>query len=315
MLKRERSTTYRLDPEVKRTGTEAKVEQKRITVPQIRAMKAHQRIGMLTAYDYPSAKVADGAGADILLVGDSLAMVVLGYPDTLSVTVDDMLHHTRAVARGTSRALVVGDMPYLSYHISLEESVRNAGEFIRAGAHAVKIEGGKPQRIKTIEAILAAEIPVMGHIGLTPQSVNALGGFKLQGKNSDDAKRLLDEAVALDKVGCFSIVLECVPAELAAMITDRVQAPTIGIGAGPNCDGQVLVLHDLLGMYDGHTPKFVRKYANIRESMQNAVAQYLDDVRNLRFPNAGSESFHMSSTDDLKRLYGEADAVPLPKVN
>jgi 3-methyl-2-oxobutanoate hydroxymethyltransferase len=290
-------------------------EQKRVTVPAVRAMKRTQRIGMLTAYDYPSAKVVDAAGADIILVGDSLGMVVLGYPDTLSVTVDDMLHHTRAVVRGTSHALVVGDMPYLSYHISNEESVRNAGEFIRAGAHAVKIEGGKPQRIKTIEAILAAEIPVMGHIGLTPQSVNALGGFKLQGKNADDAKRLLDEAIALDQIGCFSIVLECVPTELASMITDRISAPTIGIGAGPQCDGQVLVLHDLLGMYDGHSPKFVRKYANIRESMQTAIAQYLDDVRNSRFPNAGSESFHMTSTEDLKRLYGDSVVVPMPKVN
>src|SRR6202171_3646551 len=184
---------------------------KKGTVPSIRAMKGRSRIGMLTAYDYPSARIVDAAGSDIILVGDSLGMVVLGYPDTLSVTVGDMLHHTRAVVRGTQRALVVGDMPYLSYHISSEESVRNAGEFVRAGAQAVKIEGGKPQRIRTIEAILSAEIPVMGHIGLTPQSVNALGGFKLQGKGADDARRLVDEAVALDQAGCFSIVLECVP--------------------------------------------------------------------------------------------------------
>jgi 3-methyl-2-oxobutanoate hydroxymethyltransferase len=182
---------------------------KKTTVPSIRAMKGVKRIGMLTAYDFPSAKVVDAAGTDIILVGDSLGMVVLGYPDTLSVTVDEMLHHTRAVARGATRALIVGDMPYLSYHVSIEESVRNAGKFVRAGAHAVKIEGAKPQRIRTIEAILDAEIPVMGHIGLTPQSLNALGGFKLQGKNSDDARRLIDEAVALDRAGCFSIVLEC----------------------------------------------------------------------------------------------------------
>src|SRR4029077_2886450 len=183
--------------------------------------------------------------------------------DTLSVTVDDMIHHTRAVARGTQRALVVGDMPYLSYHISTEESVRNAGRFIQAGAHAIKIEGGKPQRIRTVEAILDAEIPVMGHIGLTPQSVNVVGGFKLQGKNADDAKRMIDEVVALDQAGCFSIVLECVPEELASLITDRVSIPTIGIGAGPSCDGQVLVFHDLLGLYDGHRPKFVRRYADV----------------------------------------------------
>jgi 3-methyl-2-oxobutanoate hydroxymethyltransferase len=278
---------------------------KRVTVPAVKAMKLKSRIGMLTAYDYPSAKVVDAAGADIILVGDSLGMVVLGYPDTLSVTVDEMVHHTRAVVRGTQHALVVGDMPYLSYHISIEESVRNAGKFVRAGAHAVKIEGGKPQRIRTIEAILDAEIPVMGHIGLTPQSVNALGGFKLQGKNSDDARRLLDEAVALDQAGCFAIVLECVPAELAAMITERVAAPTIGIGAGPACDGQVLVFHDLLGLYDGHTPKFVRRYANIADDMRAAVTKYLDDVREARFPDIASESFHMATDEDLKRLYGD----------
>jgi len=240
-------------------------EQKRVTVPAVKAMKRVQRIGMLTAYDYPTAKIADAAGTDIILVGDSLGMVVLGYPDTLSVTVDEMVHHTRAVARGTQHALVVGDMPYLSYHISTEESVRNAGAFIRAGAQAVKIEGAKAQRIKTIEAILDAEIPVMGHIGLTPQSVNVIGGFKLQGKNADDARRLMDEAVALDRAGCCAIVLECVPEELASLITDRISIPTIGIGAGPACDGQVLVFYDLLGLYDGHTPNFVRRYANIGE--------------------------------------------------
>ena len=291
------------------------MEQKRVTVPAIKAMKRVQRIGMLTAYDYPGAKVADAAGTDILLVGDSLGMVVLGYPDTLSVTVDDMIHHTRAVARGTQRALVVGDMPYLSYHVSIEESVRNAGAFIRAGAHAVKIEGGKAARIKTIEAILNAEIPVMGHIGLTPQSVNVVGGFRLQGKNADDARRLLDEAVALDQAGCFSIVLECVPEELAALITDRISIPTIGIGAGPSCDGQVLVFHDLLGMYDGHTPKFVRRYANIGDEMRKAIARYLEDVRGGRFPDATTESFHMSGTEELKKLYGDSVVVPMPKVN
>ena len=290
-------------------------EQKRVTVPAVKAMKRVQRIGMLTAYDYPTAKIADAAGTDIILVGDSLGMVVLGYPDTLSVTVDEMVHHTRAVARGTQHALVVGDMPYLSYHISTEESVRNAGAFIRAGAQAVKIEGAKAQRIKTIEAILDAEIPVMGHIGLTPQSVNVIGGFKLQGKNADDARRLMDEAVALDRAGCFAIVLECVPEELASLITDRISIPTIGIGAGPACDGQVLVFHDLLGLYDGHTPKFVRRYANIGEEMRNAIAKYLQDIRSGRFPDAVSESFHMSSTEELKKLYGDSVVVPMPKVN
>ena len=279
---------------------------KKVTVPAIKAMKSATRIGMLTAYDYPSAKVVDAAGADIILVGDSLGMVVLGYPDTLSVTVADMLHHTRAVVRGTQHALVVGDMPYLSYHVSIEESVRNAGEFIRAGAHAVKVEGGKPSRISTIAAILDAEIPVMGHIGLTPQSVNALGGFRLQGKGADDARRLIDEAVALEEVGCFSIVLECVPAELAAFITERISIPTIGIGAGPACDGQVLVLHDLLGIYDGHTPKFVRKYAHLSADMRVAIEAYLADVREGRFPDVATESFHVGGEEELKRLYGTA---------
>ena len=289
---------------------------KKVTVPAIRSMKSTTRIGMLTAYDYPSAKVVDAAGADIILVGDSLGMVVLGYPDTLSVTVADMLHHTRAVVRGTQRALVVGDMPYLSYHVSIEESVRNAGEFIRAGAHAVKVEGGKPSRISTISAILDAEIPVMGHIGLTPQSVNALGGFRLQGKGADDARRLIDEALALEEVGCFSIVLECVPAELAAFITERISIPTIGIGAGPACDGQVLVLHDLLGIYDGHTPKFVRKYAHLSDDMRVAIEAYLADVREGRFPDVATESFHVGGEEELKRLYGTAPlaaVVELPK--
>src|SRR5881392_3353953 len=286
---------------------------KRVTAPAVRAMKGSAKIGMLTAYDYPSAKIADAAGADVILVGDSLGMVVLGLPDTLQVTVADMLHHTRAAARGTARALLVGDMPYLSYHVSTEESVRNAGEFIRAGAHAVKIEGGKAQRVKTIQAILDAEIPVMGHIGLTPQSVNALGGFKLQGKNVDDARRLMDEAVALDQAGCFSIVLECVPSELAAMITERVSIPTIGIGAGPHCDGQVLVFHDLLGLYDAHTPKFVRRYAHIADEMRAAIGHYLDDIRAGRFPNDDSESFHMSNAEELRSLYGSANVVEMPR--
>ena len=294
-------------------------QRKKVTVPAIRAMKSKSRIGMLTAYDYPSARIADAAGADILLVGDSLGMVVLGYPDTLSVTVEDMLHHTRAVVRGAKTALIVGDMPYLSYHVSIEESVRNAGRFVQAGAHAVKVEGAKESRIRTIEAILDAEIPVMGHIGLTPQSVNALGGFKLQGKNAEDARRLIDEAVALEQAGCFSIVLECVPTELAAMITEQLAIPTIGIGAGPSCDGQVLVYHDVLGMYDGHTPKFVRKYANASEDLQKALEAYLADVRNGSFPNEDSESFHMASDEELKRLYAARDeggvVVEMPKAN
>lgn len=276
--------------------------EQRVTVPAVRAMKNQRRIGMITAYDYPSAGVADAAGADVILVGDSLGMVVLGLPDTLSVTMEDMLHHTRAVARGVKRALIVGDMPYLSYHVSAEEAVRNAGRFMQAGAHAVKIEGGKPSRIKVVEAILDAEVPVMGHVGLTPQSVNALGGFKLQGKNTDDARRVVDEAIALEAAGCFAIVVEAVPAELAALIAEQLSIPIIGIGAGAACDGQVLVLHDLLGLYDGHKPKFVRQYAHLASDMQVAIEKYLEDVREGRFPSH-SESFHMSSQEDLERLY------------
>jgi len=276
---------------------------KKVTVPTLRAMKGSQRISMLTAYDFPNAKAADASGVDVILVGDSLGMVVLGYPDTLQVTMADMLHHTRAVVRGTSRALIVGDMPYLSYHITDAETVRNAGEFVRAGTHAVKVEGGKPSRIQTVRAILDAEIPVMGHIGLTPQSVNALGGFKLQGKGADEAQRLIDEALALDEAGCFSIVLECVPAELAAFITEKVSVPTIGIGAGPACDGQVLVYHDVLGLFDGFKPKFVRKYAEIGKDSVAALTRFVEDVKEGRFPDVATESFHVGSEEELRRLY------------
>lgn len=278
-------------------------QRKKVTVPAIRAMKGGQRIGMVTAYDFPTAQIVDDAGADITLVGDSLAMVVLGHSDTLSVTMEEMLHHTRAASRGTSSSLLVGDMPWLSYHLSIDETVRNAGEFVRAGARAVKVEGGRESRIERVNAILDAEIPVMGHIGLTPQSVNALGGFKVQGKGADDAKRLIEEARALDEAGCFAIVLECVPAELAAWITESVSVPTIGIGAGPACDGQVLVFHDLLGLYEGHKPKFVRRYAETGVTMRAAVKRFVDDVREGKFPDAATESFHTASDEELRRLY------------
>jgi 3-methyl-2-oxobutanoate hydroxymethyltransferase len=276
----------------------------RVTVPAIKSSKGSRRIGMLTAYDYPSARILDAAGCDIILVGDSLGMVVLGEKDTLGVTMDVMLHHTRAVARGAGNCLVVGDMPFLSYTVSTEESVRNAGDFVRAGAHAVKVEGGKTTRVEAIRAIVAADIPVMGHIGLTPQSVHALGGFKVQGKGAEAASELIAEAEALAAAGCFALVLECVPAELAAFITEKISIPTIGIGAGPACDGQVLVFHDLLGLYDGHTPKFVRRYAEIGAAMRSAVGQYLADVRGGSFPDVATESFHVSSDDELRRLYG-----------
>jgi 3-methyl-2-oxobutanoate hydroxymethyltransferase len=283
-------------------------QRKRVTVPAIKSMKGDRRIAMLTAYDYPSARLVDAAGADITLVGDSLGMVVLGYPDTLSVTMADMLHHTRAVARGSTYPLIVGDMPFLSYHASTEEAVHNAGLFVQAGTHAVKIEGGRPSRIKVIEAILDAEIPVMGHIGLTPQSVHTLGGFKVQGKGADEARRLINEAVALEEVGCFSIVLECVPAEVAAYITERVKIPTIGIGAGPACDGQVLVFHDVLGLYDGHKAKFVRRYAEGGTIFTEALTKFVEDIRSGHFPDVATESFHVSSDEELKRLYATFDA-------
>lgn len=281
----------------------------RVTVPTVKSWKGNRRIGMLTAYDYPSARIVDAAGCDIILVGDSLGMVVLGEKDTLGVTMDVMLHHTRAVARGAGSCLVIGDMPFLSYTVSTEESVRNAGDFIRAGAHAVKVEGGKATRVDAIRAIVAADIPVMGHIGLTPQSVHALGGFKVQGKGADAARDLIAEAEALVEAGCFALVLECVPAELAAFITEKISIPTIGIGAGPACDGQVLVFHDLLGLYDGHTPKFVRRYAEIGQSMKSAIGRYLDDVRGGSFPDVGTESFHVSSDEELRRLYGSLPAL------
>jgi len=277
----------------------------RMTAPQIRSLKGTRRIGMLTAYDYPSSRIVDSAGCDIILVGDSLGMVVLGEANTLGVTMEIMLHHTRATARGAANALVVGDMPFLSYTINREEAVRNAGSFIQAGAQAVKIEGGRPARIDAIRGIIEADIPVMGHIGLTPQSVHTLGGFKVQGKGTDAARILIDEAAALEEAGCFAIVLECVPAELAAYITEKISIPTIGIGAGPACDGQVLVFHDLLGLYDGHTPKFVRRYAEIGNQMRTAISSYLDDVRAGSFPDVATESFHVSSDEELRQLYGD----------
>jgi 3-methyl-2-oxobutanoate hydroxymethyltransferase len=282
-------------------------ESQAVTVPAIRRMKGERRIAMLTAYDYPSARLADGAGADVILVGDSLAMVVLGQPDTLSVTIDEMVHHTRAVARGVERALIVGDMPWLSYHLSTEETIRSAAAFIRAGARAVKIEGGSPSRIRMVEALRETEIPVMGHIGLTPQSVNVLGGFRVQGRGEEEARRLLSEAEALERAGCFALVLECVPAELAAFITERVTIPTIGIGAGPACDGQVLVFHDLVGLYDDLSPKFVRRYAEAGALIADGLRRYVEDVREGRFPDVGAESFHVSSEEELRRLYSQIE--------
>jgi 3-methyl-2-oxobutanoate hydroxymethyltransferase len=263
---------------------------------------------MVTAYDAPSARVVDAAGADMILVGDSLAMVVLGYDDTLQVTTDDMAHHVAAVARTKPRALVVGDLPWMSYHVSREETVRNAAALVRAGAGAVKLEGGR-KRLDAVTAILDSEIPVMGHLGLTPQSVHALGGFRVQGRQLDAARRIVDDAVALAEAGCFAVVLECVPDGVARMVTDAIPVPTIGIGAGRHCDGQVLVYHDLLGLEDRKAPKFVRRYADLSGVATEAVGSFVEDVRTGRFP-ASDETYHM--TDQMAEaldLYADVDAA------
>src|SRR5215471_18610136 len=261
------------------TTESSRIKRGPMTAPAVSARKGDAApLVMVTAYDAPSARVVDGAGADMILVGDSVAMVVLGYGDTLQVTTQDMAHHIGAVARAKPRALIVGDLPWMSYHVSREETVRNAATLIRAGAGAVKLEGGR-KRLDAIRAILDAEIPVMGHLGLTPQSIHTLGGFKVQGRDLDAARAIVDDAVALADAGCFAIVLECVPDGVARLVTDTVGVPTIGIGAGRHCDGQVLVFHDLLGMQDQVTPKFVRRYAELGATATAAVAHFADDVR------------------------------------
>ena len=279
-----------------------------VTAPSIRATKVRDGsppLVMVTAYDAPTARMADEAGVDLILVGDSLAMVVLGYDDTLQVTIDDMTHHTAAVARAKPRALVVGDLPWLSYHVSVEDTVRNAAALVRAGAQAVKLEGGR-KRLPMIEAIVDAEIPVMGHLGLTPQSVHAMGGFKVQGREQEAALRLVADAKALAHAGCFAIVLEGVPDAVAAMVTDAVDVPTIGIGAGPRCDGQVLVVHDVLGIEDRMLPKFVRRYANLKADGVAGLGAYAADVRAGRFP-ADEESYHLrDEVAEALSLYGSA---------
>jgi 3-methyl-2-oxobutanoate hydroxymethyltransferase len=275
--------------------------------PAIRARKGDGHpLVMVTAYDTPSARIADDAGVDIILVGDSVAMVVLGYEDTLSVTIDDMAHHTAAVARARPKAMVVADMPWMSYHVSREETVRNAARLMRAGASAVKVEGGH-KRLDAIGAILEAEIPVMGHLGLTPQSVHMMGGFKVQAKEFDAARVLLDDALALAEAGCFSIVLECVPDAVATTVTEAVPVPTIGIGAGASCDGQVLVFHDLLGLNGGRPPRFVRRYADLRADATAAVARFADDVRSGQYPSE-AETYHFAEGTPVPGLYQEATA-------
>jgi 3-methyl-2-oxobutanoate hydroxymethyltransferase len=257
----------------------------KVTTYAIREMKKKkERIAMLTAYDYASAGILDESGIDIILVGDSLGMVVLGYETTLSVTMDEMIHHTKAVCRATHRAMVVGDMPFLSYQVSPDEAIYNAGRFLQeAGAHGVKIEGGR-EMAEITKRISSVGIPVMAHIGLTPQSVHQFGGYRPQGKEKESAKRILEDARILEEAGAFAIVLECVPAALAKKITQTLTIPTIGIGAGADCDGQVLVINDMLGMFERFTPRFVKKYANLNKEMKKAIRLYSDEVKAGIFP-------------------------------
>jgi 3-methyl-2-oxobutanoate hydroxymethyltransferase len=276
----------------------------KITVPDLMQRKtlgtansANKKITCLTAYDYPTARLLDEAGVDVVLVGDSVAMVALGYESTLPLTLEEALHHTKAVRRGVKRALLVADMPYGSYHGDLHESLRNAMRFVKeAGAEAVKVEGGE-RRLELIARLTEAEIPVMGHVGLTPQSVNALGGYRVQGKTPGTAEQLLRDARSVEAAGAFAIVLEAIPRELAAEITRAVRIPTIGIGAGPDCDGQVLVLHDMLGLTFQDAPKFARRYTNVGDMISKAVREYCADVQNGAFPT-DAESYH--SPESLK---------------
>lgn len=261
----------------------------------------NEKLTMLTAYDYSTAQAVDNSGINGILVGDSLGMVMLGYEDTLSVTMEDMIHHTKAVARGAKNSLVVADMPFMSYQTSVYDAVVNAGRLIKEGrAQAVKLEGGV-EVAEHIEAIVKASIPVMGHIGLTPQSVNTFGGFKVQGKSEEAAKKLIEDALAVEKSGAFAVVMEGVPSKLAAMVTEKLSIPTIGIGAGDKCDGQILVYQDMLGMFSDFTPKFVKKYENLGDRMRNAFATYIGEVKNGSFPS--EEHGFKIDEDIIEKLY------------
>ena len=280
------------------------MHQKKLTIPDIRHRKNGTPISVLTAYDYPWGRLVDAAGIDIALVGDTLGMVVLGYSDTVSVTMEEMIHHSKAVVRGVEHALVVTDMPFGSSNSSMPAAINNATRLLKEGrADAVKVEGGVAMA-ETVAAIVRAGIPVQGHIGLTPQTATSLGGFKVQGKSAQAAQQLLDDARALEEAGCFSIVLEAIPAPLAQHITKAISIPTIGIGAGPGCDGQVLVIHDLVGLYDRFTPKFVKQYARINEQVAAALAQYKAEVESRAFPDeAHSFSMKAEEMDKLLQLY------------
>ena len=268
----------------------------RVTINQIKEMKQKgEKIVMLTAYDYATAKIVDEVGIPLILVGDSLGEVVLGYESTIPVTIEDMLHHTKAVVRGTKKAMVIGDMPFMTYHVSVEDALRNAARFIQeAGCQAVKLEGGVTVAEK-VKRIVECGIPVMGHIGLTPQSINQFGGHKIQGKTPEAAVRLLEDARALEKAGAFAVVMETVPALLATLITQKISIPTIGIGAGPGCDGQVLVINDILGSYTDFVPKHAKQYAKLADIMSNAVTEYYNEVKSGKFPTEAN-SFTMDES-------------------
>jgi 3-methyl-2-oxobutanoate hydroxymethyltransferase len=275
------------------------MDRPKVTAPGLRARKGAEPIVAITAYDYPSARLVDEAGVDLILVGDSAANVVLGYESTIPVTLDEMVFLARAVRRGAKRALVVGDLPFGTYHESLEQAIRSSVRFVKeGGVEAVKLEGGR-SRIETVKRLVDAEIPVLGHIGLTPQSVHKLGGYKVQGKTIDAAKTLVDDALALEDAGAFAIVLEAVPAEVARMITRKLSIPTIGIGAGLHCDGQILVYTDLIGLSFGHTPKFVRRYADVGSTISDAVSRYAADVRTGAFPSE-AESYDLAPEVSLR---------------
>jgi 3-methyl-2-oxobutanoate hydroxymethyltransferase len=278
----------------------------KITVPVLLKKKREgEKITALTAYDYPIAKIVDSAGIDVILVGDSLGMVVLGYENTIPVTMEEMIHHTKAVVRGTKKALVVGDMPYFSFHLTEDETIANASRFLKeAGAQAVKLEGASPKRLTLIERLVEAEIPVMGHVGLTPQSIHHLGRFKVKGKAVDEARKILSDALNLEKAGVFAVILECVPMELARIVTEKLRVPTIGIGAGPHCDGQILVFHDLVGFMNGYLPKFVKRYVHLHDTLTEAVQAYAKDVEGGKFPD-DEHSYHFKSDQALEDLLDE----------
>ena len=265
---------------------------RKMTVPEIRSMKEKgEKVVCLTAYDYCFARILDQSGVDLLLVGDSLGSVVQGHDNTLPVTVDDVIYHTRAVIRGRRRALVVSDMPFMTFQLGVDEAKRNAGRLVQeGGAESVKLEGGVTQAA-TIEALVKMGVPVMGHVGLTPQSVHQFGGYRIQGRGEADARAILDDAMAVEQAGAFAVVLEGIPVQLAREITQRVSIPTIGIGAGLHCDGQILVVHDMLGLFDDFTPKFVKRYANLKETIGGAVQSYMEEVRTEAFP-AEEHTFH-----------------------